>query len=187
MEMTRVAFVDESIRADSAAYVMAAIFVSPHRVDELRHEALRFRLGAVKPRWSAQQEQRRAGIYAALQVMDFGSIAVSGRPLQMAKQERAQTQCLKVLLGALEAQGIGVVCIERRGSSLDLRDVRTIDRLRGRRQIGRDIRIEFGDPKTEPALWLADFVSGISADAITSLEPDRGILQGTHVIDLALR
>lgn len=80
--------------------------------------------------------------------------------MQHTRQERARTQVLEHLLFNLEEHGVSNVVLEQRTESLNRRDMKTVDRLRGRRVLAQSTRVDWGQPSTEPMLWVADVVAG---------------------------
>lgn len=64
------------------------------------------------------------------------------------------------VIPAVARRGVSLLTLEARAAALTRRDLRVIEALRGRRVLPPSLRIEHGDPDTEPMLWLPDQVLG---------------------------
>lgn len=85
---------------------------------------------------------------------------VVATPLNPKKQERARAHCLERLCWRLHELGVTEVFLEQHTESLNRRDRRLIDSLRGKGSIPKGLRIEIQQPSTEPMLWIPDQLLG---------------------------
>lgn len=71
---------------------------------------------------------------------------------------------LTVLLADM---GVSRVFLEERHPSLNERDKRLIDAIRGKKLIPAELRIDIQRPSEEPMLWMPDIVAGaVGADRV---------------------
>lgn len=146
---------------DQSIYLLAAAIANPI-VCEPAREALRpFKAkGAPKLHWHSEDDGRRRKITAVVASFDVESLVIIGTPVDLRRQERARAQCMEHLLWQLDQLQVEHVWVENRTASLNRRDMQTVDRLRGRRLISNEIRLDFAYPSQEPMLWLPDIVAG---------------------------
>jgi hypothetical protein len=91
------------------------------------------------------------------------------------------------LFWELGEMGVSQVYLESRTSSLNAKDMRLVDRLRGRRALPKTMRIDIQLPFTEPMLWIPDQVLGALGDAEAGDSRWLEILVGTVTrIDIIL-
>jgi hypothetical protein len=158
------AFVDESMRLsaeNSGTYLLAAVVADLARCDEIR-QVLRSMLYRRQERlhWRDEDGPRRTKIAEVVGGLDVAATVVVGTPLAKRKQERARRKCLEALLPRLEQVGVSRVVMEQRTPSLVEADRRMLTALRGKRLVGKGLRVDTARPKEEPMLWLPDAVAG---------------------------
>jgi hypothetical protein len=184
--------VDESMRftPDASLYLLAAVIADPEACDPAR-QALRplKAKGERKLHWHSEGDPRRRKITSAIAVCNIESVVIIGAPVDKKKQERARAQCLEHLLWELDVWGISHVWVENRTQTLNQRDMKTVDRLRGRQIISNDLRLDMALPSEEPMLWLPDVIAG-AVSCARGGETDEWLLTLEHQIyeiDLDLR
>lgn len=165
-------------------YVLAAVVTAPaDRVDILR-VLTSLQVNGAPLHHHTERPDRRVRIAEALaDVPVHGSILLSTSSVASA-QERARARLLSVLLPKLQhVERVRQVVIESRSGG-DRHDRRTLDRLRRSRQITEAFRIDHAD-KSEPMLWLADFVASayVAAHYRDQRKPWE-ILSGAHCVDV---
>ncbi|ROQ17858.1 MULTISPECIES: hypothetical protein [unclassified Curtobacterium] len=87
------------------------------------------------------------------------------------REERARAVCLERLGWELARHDVSLLTLESRASALIARDLRVVEALRGRRVIPKTLRVEHGDPRNEPMLWLPDQLLGMFGEAMTTGKP----------------
>lgn len=164
------AWVDESIHVPVAdfegLYTLAAVLAAPDRCPVIR-EALRHLTPAHAERlhWREDQPSVRAAAIDLLREGDIAALAVTCIPLDARNQERARRKCMERLLFELDQRTISHVWVETRTQSLNSKDLRLIDALRGSGAISKRLRVEFARPLADPMLWLPDAVAGAVSHA----------------------
>jgi len=156
-------WVDESMHVDgdNGLYVLAAVVCDAGGCDPIR-DALRELLdeGQAKLHWGAESPERKDKIIGAVAQIDMAAVVVIGAPMAKKKQERARAVCMESLLLHLAAMDVTHVLLEARTQSLNDRDMKLIDAIRGKKLIPSGLRIDVGQPSTEPMLWIPDIVAG---------------------------
>jgi hypothetical protein len=110
--------------------------------------------------WSDEEPADRRRIIKTLADCPLRTIVVVATPVDPKRQERARRKCAERLLWALERAGVTRVWLETRTPSLNQRDMRLVDSLRGKQAISPGLRVEFARPLEEPMLWVPDAVAG---------------------------
>ncbi len=142
-------------------YLLAAVLADPSACESSRAALRPFKApGEPKLHWHSEADARRRKITGVVAECDLESVVIIGTPADMRKQERARAQCMELLLWELDKLGVTQVWVENRTQSLNRRDLTTVDRMRGRRIITNNIRVDFALPSEEPMLWLPDVVAG---------------------------
>jgi len=156
-------WVDESMHVDgdNGLYILAAVVCDVGSCDPIR-DALRELLDEGQPKlhWGAESLERKEKIIRAAAQIDMAAVVVIGAPLAKKKQERARAVCMETLLVHLAAMDVTHVLLEERTSSLNDRDMKLIDSIRGKKLIPNELRIDVGRPSVEPMLWIPDIVAG---------------------------
>lgn len=169
------AWVDESMHppgdhagvAYPGMYVLASVVADPTCCDGPRDQLSELvAKGQQRLHWTHEPEPQRRKIVAAIASCDMAHLVVVGvETTTRVKEERARAKCMSQLLPRLEEIGVSQVWLESRTHSLNQRDMRLIDRLRGQKQISRGIRVDIELPSAEPMLWVPDAVAGAVAAA----------------------
>lgn len=120
--------------------------------------------GASKLHWRQMDPRQKERATALISDLDIAHLVVIGQPMNPRKQERARAACLERLLWRLGELGVERVELEQRTPSLNARDRQLITRLRGRRSIPAELRVEIARPSEEPMLWIPDQVLGAVGD-----------------------
>lgn len=102
-----------------------------------------------------------------LRTVDAAHVVVIASPLDPHRQERARAKCMERLFAELGNLGVSSVFLESRTRSLNERDMRLVDKLRGSRAMPPSLRVEIQLPSLEPMLWIPDQVLGAIGDAET--------------------
>lgn len=162
------AYVDESLRVGDSLYVLAAVLVADRNADE-RRVALRGLLASKQLRlhWREESASRREHLAKATAGLCQSGVIVCGTGMTAGGQARARAKCLQSLLWELSARGVDLAVLETAGPHADQADLRIIDALRIQNAMRAVLRVEHGDPMTEPLLWLADIAAGAAAMAET--------------------
>lgn len=166
-------------------YILAASLADPDDCEPIRDSLLRLRASRNgKLHWTDESPQRRRLIATAIAAFPLDHTVVLGAPLDARKQERARAQCLEQLLFDLGQRGVASAWVETRGPALDRADLKRVDAFRSRGVLPRDLHVGFGQPATEPMLWLPDILAGAVGVAVR--EGDRSLLN-TFAPALAIR
>ncbi len=149
------------VDGDNGLYILAAVVCDAGSCDPIR-DALRELLDEGQPKlhWGAESPERKDKIMGAVAQIDMAAVVVIGAPLAKKKQERARAVCMETLLVHLAAMDVTHVLLEARTPSLNDRDMKLIDAIRGKKLIPSGLRIDVGQPSTEPMLWIPDIVAG---------------------------
>lgn len=163
-------------------YLLGAAIADPARCDGVRDD-LRAILpkGAPKLHWhqmGAKEKDRATGVVASVDALH---VVVVGTPLDPKKQERARAYCLERLCWRLGELGVTQAFLEQRPESLNHRDRKLIDSLRGKGSIPKGLRIEIQQPSTEPMLWIPDQLLGALGDHHSSHGHNRWFDRYAHV------
>lgn len=165
------AWVDESIhtpdrRTPTGLYVLAAAIGYPSTADDTR-EALRSLVPKRQVRLHWRDDAPMHGkVVDAIAASGVANVVVVGSPLDPRNQERARRKCLERLLWELcETWDASTVWLESRTASLNKKDMRLVDALRGQGALSGRIRVEIELPSREPMLWVADAIAGCVAAA----------------------
>jgi hypothetical protein len=138
--------------------------------------------------WHTEDTERRRQIAEIISSFGLLHTVVVGAPVDRSKPERARRLCMERLYFELHGQGVTHVCVEARDQSLNRRDLRMIDALRGKGTIPKSFRVEFSRPSDEPMLWIPDAVAGAvgAARVGEDLYPSKLLAESLTVIDLRL-
>lgn len=155
------AWVDESMHVDHGIYLLVAVVCDPTGCDPYR-DTLRSLLDTSQPKlhWGQESPDRRTKIIETVSGFDMTSVVVIGTPMHKRKQERARAVCMESLTIHLAEQGVTQIYLEERESSLNTRDHRVIESIRGKKLIPTELRVDVERPSIEPMLWLPDIVAG---------------------------
>lgn len=160
---------DESMRAvhiDSPSYLLGAVVADPAACTAFRDDLERLPRRGPKLHWRDQDARSRRAAIAAIAGFDAHHVVVTAAPVEQRRQERARALCLERLAWELDEYGVQLLTLEARPTQLMLRDLRTIDGLRSKRAISRQLRVEHELPSAEPMLWVADQVLGALGEAM---------------------
>ncbi|KRE39220.1 hypothetical protein ASG73_02455 [Janibacter sp. Soil728] len=149
-----------SARGEGAVYFLGAAIIDMDDYDTCRSALLALPRSGPKLHWHGADSQRRRRVMAAVETLPAQHVVVIAAPTDPARQQRARAKCVERMLHELELYGATRLVMETRTPSLNDRDMKLIDRLRGARRIPSGIRLEFGLPSQEPLLWLPDQVLG---------------------------
>ncbi len=157
------AWVDESVRIQPAGgfYILAAIIADPSGCEPTR-DAMRALLVRKRGRlhWRDENADRRRKIAEAVGAADVACLVVVGIHVDGARQERARRLCFEQLLHRLNTLDVSCVWMESRTQSLNRKDLKMVEHMRGARIVSPKIRVGFALPRDEPMLWAADAVAG---------------------------
>ncbi|KNC19890.1 hypothetical protein AC792_03690 [Arthrobacter sp. RIT-PI-e] len=168
------AWVDESMRGvtgDQGMYLLGAVVADPAECEPTRDE-LRAVLpkGARKLHWTDMGEREKKQVTGLVCGLDVAHMVVIGTPLNLKKQEKARAKCMERLLWELGEMGVSRVFLEHRTPSLNSRDMKLVDQLRGRQAMPASLRVDIAQPSTEPMLWIPDQMLGAMGDAETNAD-----------------
>jgi hypothetical protein len=163
------AWVDESMRVpskDQGMYLLGAVVADPSACGPTRDE-LRAVLpkGARKLHWTDMEDREKKQVTGLVTQFDVAHMVVIGTPLDLKKQEQARAKCMERLLWELGQLEVSQVFLEQRTSSLNKRDMKLVENLRGSRSMPKTLRVDIAQPSTEPMLWIPDQVLGAMGDA----------------------
>jgi hypothetical protein len=151
---------------DQGMYLLGAVVADPSVCGPTRDE-LRAVLpkGARKLHWTDMEDREKKQVTGLVTRFDVAHIVVIGTPLDLKKQEQARAKCMKRLLWELGQLEVSQVFLEQRTSSLNKRDMKLVENLRGSRSMPKTLRVDIAQPSTEPMLWIPDQVLGAMGDA----------------------
>jgi hypothetical protein len=181
------AYVDESLRLTGAGwYVLAAVVVPGARADDVR-TALRAGPpgGRRRYHWHDEDARSREAMAARIGALRLDAVVVVTTPVTPRRSERARRHCLLRLLWELEQRGVGDVLLESRRER-DVTDREVIGHGHRSGHVSAALRHEFGRPKDEPLLWLADVVAGAVARAVAEDDPTYLDLLDERIVVLAV-
>jgi hypothetical protein len=161
--LTLHAWGDESlrtVRVEQPSYLLGAVVADPSQCDDLRDELQRLPRRGPKLHWREQDNRARDAAMSTIAGFDAYHVVVVAAPVDPQRQERARAFCLERLAWQLDGHGVQLLTLEARPPQLMRRDIRTIDALRGKRALPAGLRIDHGQPSTEPMLWIVDQVLG---------------------------
>lgn len=148
---------DES---DPSVYLLGAAIIDMADYDTCRDALLALPRSGPKLHWHDADDRRRTQIMAVVDTLPAQHVVVIAAPMDPSRQERARAKCIERMLHELDQYGVTRLVMENRTQSLNKRDMRLIDRLRGSERVPTGIRLDFGLPSQEPLLWLPDQVLG---------------------------
>lgn len=155
------AWVDESMHVEAGIYLLAAAVCDPAACGPVREELRSLRApGEPKLHWGQESPDRRTTIIDVVAGFDMAAVVVVGTPMDRKKQERARAVCMESLAVYLDAMDVTQVYLEEREASLNARDQRLVQAIRGKKLIRSTLRIDTAKPSAEPMLWLPDIVAG---------------------------
>ena len=163
-----VAYVDESMRTCEGIITYYLCAVIDRGIGEVDLDGLRM----LKPNGAKKLHARDMGVELTSCALDAISklvmdvIVVSGRPVNMRKQERARRRCLELLLPLLASAGVSRVVMESRSESQDKRDREMAVILTRKGWIG-SLRLYHARGEDEPRLWIPDQILGTQGLADT--------------------
>jgi hypothetical protein len=182
-----VAHVDEAgakLPGDRRLYVLAAVLTSLCDHPSIKAQLTALRLGDRFLHYYDELPERRLLIAKVISQLPLHGGIVLITSSGNTGQEHARCRLMTQLLPRLEhVEQASEVIIESRAGG-DRHDRRTRDRLRRSRKISAGLRVDHAG-KTEPMLWLADFVASayVGARYHGDMEP-WDILNGSHTIDV---
>ena len=148
-------------------YLMAAVVADPAECEPLREQLRALPHLGPKLHWRELDARGKRTVVRRLAAMNLPHLLVAAAPLDHRKQERARALCLERLCWELHTRAVSRVVLESRTASLNQRDHDLIIRLRGKRSLPADVRVEIQQPSSEPMLWIPDQVLGAVGDAET--------------------
>jgi hypothetical protein len=180
-----IAYIDESYSAPKQArgngfYLLTAVILERDRVSVVRSK---LRTIARVERWHTTDAAGTTGgperiVRMTRYLADTATSVIAAQtsiPPSDRDADGARAQCFEMLLGDLcdkgELERNGLVVIERR-RDIDQRreDGRTVNRLRSRGIIHRNLLVHQGSPAGESLLWAPDVVSWAARQTITRHE-----------------
>lgn len=161
------AWVDESMRTVNVAqplYMLGAAIADPASCESVRDDLRALRKKGPKLHWREMDSSSKKLSMELLGRIDAAHIVVVAAPMDPRRQERARAKCMERLLAELGDLGVSAVFLESRTKSLNTRDLRLIDKLRGSRAMPRSLRVDIKLPSAEPMLWIPDQILGAVGD-----------------------
>lgn len=154
--------------ATEPMYLLGAVIADPQQCDEIRRQ-LKTILpkGAPKLHWRQMKPAEKTAATTVISAFDIAHLVVIATPMDRRRQERARAACMERLLWELGRLGVSHAILEQRTQSLNDRDMRLIRYLRGKQTIPSSLRVEVGQPSSEPMLWVPDQVLGAVGDLHT--------------------
>ncbi|MPY12311.1 hypothetical protein [Arthrobacter bussei] len=163
------AWVDESMRGvkeSQGMYLLGAVVADPSECEPTRDE-LRAVLpkGARKLHWTDMEAREKKQVTGLVCGLNVAHMVVIGTPLDLRKQEKARAKCMERLLWELGEMEVSRVFLEHRTPSLNGRDMKLVEHLRGRQAMPKTLRVDIAQPSSEPMLWIPDQMLGAMGDA----------------------
>lgn len=158
------AYIDESMRRRRGEgvcfYVLAAVLVEDQYLDDVRTVLRCLRYGKTPElHWRDERPERRpviAETIASLPVSAVVAVCVHGPDLP---SERARRLSLGRLLPELSTDGVDRIVFDSRRDQ-DRSELRLIQNWRRFGRPGCEVRTDFFQSESEPALWAADCAAG---------------------------
>jgi hypothetical protein len=151
---------------DERMYLLGAVVADPATCSPARDELMSVKpKSARKLHWTDMEEREKKRVTDLIAEFDMAHMVVIGTPLDHRKQEHARAKCMERLLWELGELQVTQVFLEQRTQSLNKRDMKLVESLRGRRFIPSSLRVNVEQPSTEPMLWIPDQVLGAVGDA----------------------
>jgi hypothetical protein len=166
---------DESIRTvriDQPSYLLGAVVADPSMCDELRQEMRALPRRGPKLHWRELDDRSKRSSIATIAGFDAYHVVVVASPVDPRRQERARALCLERLAWLLDDHGVQLLTLEARPLQLMKRDLRTVDALRSKHALPEGLRIDHGQPSSEPMLWIADQVLGALGESLAGVHPE---------------
>lgn len=157
------AWVDESMRSVNVAeplYMLGAAIADPSSCESVRDDLRAVRKKGSKLHWREMDNAAKKQSMDLLGRVDAAHIVVVAAPMDPRRQERARAKCMERLLAELGDLGVSTVFLESRTQSLNARDMRLVEQLRGSRAMPGTLRVEIQVPSLEPMLWIPDQILG---------------------------
>ncbi|WP_435299015.1 hypothetical protein [Timonella sp. A28] len=157
------AWVDESMRTKHVSepiYMLGACIADPLSCEDIRENLHRLRKKGPKLHWREMDNAAKKKSINLLNRIDVAHMVVVAAPMDPRRQERARAKCLERLLAELGEVGVSSVFLENRTQSLNDKDMRLIENLRGRKAMPRTLRVYIEVPSKEPMLWVPDQILG---------------------------
>lgn len=172
------AWIDESVAISAGTYVLAAAIAEVDDAVDIRAALSGLcPKGQERLHWRNEADPLRRKITATLAASRLSAIVVVATPVDPKRQERARRKCAERLFFELEQADVRQAWLEARTPSLNRRDLKLVDALRGTRAISPALRIDVGYPSGEPMLWAADAVAGAITAAYKHTADYRRTLQ----------
>lgn len=156
------AWVDESMRSvdvEAPMYLLGAVIANPSECGPVRGRLRALLPSGTKLHWRDMDDRTKKQSTSLLSSFDHAHVVVVATPLNIRKQERARAVCLERMFFELGQMDVTRVCLESRTQSLNRRDMRLIDRLRGKQSMPPGLRVDIELPSAEPMLWIPDQMS----------------------------
>lgn len=166
---------DESMRSariDRPSYLLGAVVADPSKCEALREELLALPRRGPKLHWRDLDDRARRTAIDLISSFDAYHVVVVAAPVDPRRQERARAYCLERLAWHLDGHGVQLLTLEARPPQLMKKDLRTIDALRSKQALPEGLRIDHGQPSTEPMLWIADQVLGALGESLAGGRAD---------------
>lgn len=191
-EFTLHAWVDESMHpavpdVSEPMYILAAAVADPAGCEPIREQLCALMpKGRSRLHWNAEDAPLKRKIASVIGQADFCGLVVVGLRANLKNQERARRKCMEELLFKLEALGVSQVWLETRTETLNRRDLRLVDQLRGRKIITAGIRVDVAYPSEEPMLWIPDAVAGATGMARKGGDDEFRIAMGDTIEEVEI-
>jgi hypothetical protein len=158
-----ISYTDESFyRGSPGCYVLAAVLVPDEQADPWRDGLCElFTSGTRRRRFHFRAETPGDRLRMLEYIRECGPrvIVVSAGMVSNKKQDRARGLCLTRLTWELQQMGVGQLVIETRGG-MDQKDRQILVAAQKSGCADRRLRYSFGQPSSEPLLWLPDAIAG---------------------------
>ena len=173
-------FVDESYQAGAYLYVVAAAGV----VGDLPEIRLTLKQALPKrvPRFHWRNESEASRQQMLERIVELGVVGRAYVGRNVAKQERARTQCLERLLWDMKERAEDEMVFETRRRHGDQRDRMTIIRSQKRGAASERLHYTFSQPGEEPLLWLADALAGAVSATLAGRGDYIDLLPSEHLM-----
>ena len=156
-----VAYVDESMRDfdGETTYYLCAIIDRGMTEDAIQSLCSLLPREAKKLHWREMGVSLQSDSLKLMGSLAMDVIIVSGRPVNLRKQERARRKCLEVLLPLLGSAGVDRVVMESRSEAQNKRDREMAVSLIRKGWLG-DVTLAHKRGSDEPRLWVPDQILG---------------------------
>lgn len=151
-------------------YILAATVILPaDDTTDLRQTLIGLKpKRAKKLHWTDAQPDEQDSIVDTIQSFGFDHIAVARTITGDDDDRRNRRTCIEQLMHYIQQIDVTEVVFESRGAAQDRQDMKMLDALRARRQVGPGgLRFSHAPAPRLPLLWIPDTIAGVAGAALS--------------------